>query len=72
MNDRKNTRAVELGKYIAETHCTVREAAKRFDIGKSTVHKDVTERLSKLDDALFEKVRKILEHKCEAKKSKPN
>ncbi len=84
MNDRKNTRAVELGKYIAETHCTVREAAKRFDIGKSTVHKDVTERLSKLDDALFEKVRKILDynlsvrhlrggeatkHKCEARKT---
>lgn len=62
MNDRKNTRAVELGKYIAETQCTVREAAKRFDIGKSTVHKDVTERLSKLDDALYEKVRKILDY----------
>lgn len=84
MNDRKNTRVVEIGKYIAETECTVRDAAKRFDIGKSTVHKDMTERLPQLDGALYEKVRKILDYnlsvrhlrggeatkqKCEARKS---
>ncbi|MDE6401989.1 MAG: sporulation transcriptional regulator SpoIIID [Clostridiales bacterium] len=87
MNDRKNTRAVELGKYIAQTQCTVRDAAKRFEIGKSTVHKDVTERLPHLDGALFEKVRKILDYnlsvrhlrggeatknKCEARKCDGN
>ena len=35
-------RTVELGKYIVEKKCTVREAAKKFGISKSTVHKDVT------------------------------
>ena len=60
-NDSKNLRAVELGKYIAETQCTVRDAAKRFEIGKSTVHKDVTERLPKLEPELYERVRKILD-----------
>ena len=37
-------RTVELGKYIVEKKCTVREAAKKFGISKSTVHKDVTQR----------------------------
>ncbi|MDE7165181.1 MAG: sporulation transcriptional regulator SpoIIID [Clostridiales bacterium] len=60
-SDSKNIRAVELGKYIAETKCTVRDAAKRFEIGKSTVHKDVTERLPKLEPELYERVRKILD-----------
>lgn len=62
MTSNKNARAVELGKYIAETECTVRDAAKLFEIGKSTVHKDVTERLPHLDAALYEKVRKILDY----------
>ncbi len=62
MDDIKNTRAVEIGKYIAETACTVRDAAKRFEIGKSTVHKDVTERLSRIDAELYEKVRNILDY----------
>ncbi|MDE6293083.1 MAG: sporulation transcriptional regulator SpoIIID [Clostridiales bacterium] len=60
-NDSKNIRAVELGTYIAEPKCTVRDAAKRFEIGKSTVHKDVTERLPKLEPELSERVRKILD-----------
>ena len=38
-------RTVELANYIIETKCTVREAAKKFGISKSTVHKDITERL---------------------------
>lgn len=61
-NNSKNIRAVELGKYIAETECTVRDAAKRFEIGKSTVHKDVTERLPRLEPELAERVRKILDY----------
>ena len=47
--------------YIAETGATVREAAKVFDFSKSTVHKDVTERLFFLDKTLFERVKKVLQ-----------
>ena len=61
-NDSKNIRAVELGKYIAQTECTVRDAAKHFEMGKSTVHKDVTERLPVLEPELYERVRKILDY----------
>ncbi|MDE5562857.1 MAG: sporulation transcriptional regulator SpoIIID [Clostridiales bacterium] len=61
-NDSKNIRAVELGKYIAQTQCTVRDAAKQFGMGKSTVHKDVTERLPNLEPELSERVRKILDY----------
>ena len=61
-NNSNNIRAVELGKYIVETECTVRDAAKQFGMGKSTVHKDVTERLPKTDSELAERVRKILDY----------
>ncbi len=61
MND-IDIRAVELGKYIVENACTVRAAAAHFDIGKSTVHKDVTERLEKIDPELFDSVRKVLDY----------
>ncbi len=49
------------GKYIAEKNCTVRACAKALGTSKSTVHKDVTERLPFIDPALAEQVRKILE-----------
>ena len=45
----KDTLAVQLGNYIIDTSCTVRDAAKHFGMGKSTVHKHVTERLKRLD-----------------------
>ncbi|HEY8390245.1 MAG TPA: sporulation transcriptional regulator SpoIIID [Clostridia bacterium] len=54
-------RAIELGKYFVKTKKTVREAAKVFNISKSTVHKDITERLQDIDTDLFEEVRKILD-----------
>ncbi len=53
-------RTVELANYIIEHKCTVREAAKKFGISKSTVHKDVTERLLKINQALAEQTREIL------------
>lgn len=53
-------RAVAEGEYIAETGATVRATAKVFLCGKSTVHKDVTERLSEIDESLYEKVKKVL------------
>ena len=53
-------RACELAEYIIEHRATVRAAAKRFGISKSTVHKDVTERLREIDRSLYLKVREIL------------
>lgn len=53
-------RTIELANYIIEHKCTVREAAKKFGISKSTVHKDMTERLSKINQLLSGQVREIL------------
>ena len=54
-------RVIKEAKYIIETGTTVRAAANHFKISKSTVHKDVTERLCKVDKELFEQVRKVLD-----------
>ncbi len=61
MNYDYEQRAVELGKYITESGATVRTAAKKFGISKSTVHSDVTVRLRRIDPALFSEVRKVLD-----------
>jgi len=59
-------RAITLAHYIIDSKDTVRGAAKMFGISKSTVHKDVSERLSKINPALAGEVRKILdENKAE-------
>ncbi len=59
-------RSVILAHYIIETKDTVRGAAKRFGISKSTVHKDVSERLKKINPALAKEVRVVLdENKAE-------
>ncbi len=59
-------RAVDLAHHIIDTGDTVRGAAKKFGISKSTVHKDVSERLKKINPALFLEVRTILdENKAE-------
>ena len=59
-------RAVNLAHYIIETKETVRSTAKTFGISKSTVHKDVTERLEKINPSLARQVRMILdENKAE-------
>ena len=54
-------RSILLGEYITETGATVRAAAKVFGVSKSTVHKDVTERLSHDDPVLFKQVKEVLE-----------
>ena len=54
-------RARELAEWIIENRATVRAAARRFGVSKSTVHKDMTERLLSVDRLLYEKVRLILE-----------
>ncbi len=54
-------RAVELGEYILENNATVRAAARKFHVSKSTVHKDVSERLRSVNPQLYGQVRHILE-----------
>lgn len=54
-------RAAMLGTYIVESGATVRAAAKVFKISKSTVHKDVTERLKKQSPELYLQVKTVLE-----------
>lgn len=54
-------RILEEGRYIAETGATVRDTAKKFSLSKSTVHKDVSEKLKKIDKKLYKKVRAVLD-----------
>lgn len=54
-------RAVELGEYILKSKATVRSAAKKFGVSKSTVHKDVSERLKYVNPNLYREVKSILE-----------
>lgn len=54
-------RAVEIAIYIIENNATVRQAAKHYGISKSTVHKDVTERLDHINANLAHEVRKVLD-----------
>ena len=54
-------RAVEIAKYIIDNNATVRQTAKQFGISKSTVHKDVTERLSQVNPTLAREARKVLD-----------
>ena len=56
----KFDRCEVLGKYLIENKTTVRETAKKFGISKSTVHKDITEKLSMLNYELYEKVEQVL------------
>ncbi len=60
MKDYIEYRVIELANYIIDNNATVRAAAKEFHISKSTVHKDVTERLQKLNCELFKNVSDIL------------
>ena len=53
-------RVFEAAHFIIETGATVRDAAKKLGVSKSTVHKDVAERLSELDKRLFKEVRVVL------------
>jgi putative DeoR family transcriptional regulator (stage III sporulation protein D) len=54
-------RAVEVANFIISSNATVRETAKKFGISKSTVHKDVTERLIKINPTLASEARRVLE-----------
>lgn len=54
-------RTIELANYIIKHKCTIRNAAKAFNVSKSTVHKDVAVRLRFVDSGLYKKVKPILE-----------
>lgn len=60
MKDYIESRVLTLSQYIIEQKATVRSAAKKFGISKSTVHKDISERLVKINPTLAKKVRSIL------------
>ncbi|MBE6859674.1 MAG: sporulation transcriptional regulator SpoIIID [Ruminococcus sp.] len=61
MKSQPGKRAVELGQFILDNKSTVRATAKQFGISKSTVHKDVSERLSEINPELYVQVKNILE-----------
>ena len=61
MRDYIEERAVEIANYIIENNATVRQTAKQFRISKSTVHKDVTERLLQINPSLAHETRKVLD-----------
>lgn len=61
MSDTIEDRACELAVYIIETGATIRNAARHFGISKSTVHKDLSQRLPQCNKNLYRQVRKILD-----------
>lgn len=61
MRDYIEERAVAIGEYIVESGATVRQTAKKFGVSKSTVHKDVTERLVKINPLLAARIRVVLD-----------
>lgn len=61
MHETIEQRACELAVYMVETGATVRAAAQHFGISKSTVHKDLSQRLPQYNRLLYEKVRSVLE-----------
>lgn len=61
MENNLESRVIKLAEYMINKKATVRSAAKFFGVSKSTVHKDVAERLQKINSSLYEDVKKILE-----------
>mgnify|MGYP001431413641 CR=1 FL=1 len=62
MHDYIRERTIKIGRYFVETRNTVRSIAKEFGVSKSTVHKDLTERLPEINPELASKVKEILEY----------
>ena len=62
MKDYIEERVLELAHYIIETNSTVRAAANKFRVSKSTVHKDVTERLLEISPGLAQEVKEVLDN----------
>lgn len=62
MKDYIEERVLELAHYIVETGATVRSAAAKFRVSKSTVHKDITERLQEINPGLAAEVKAVLDN----------
>ena len=62
MKDYIEERALELANYILETRATVRAAAKKFGVSKSTVHQDITSRLAEINPGLAAEVKEVLDN----------
>ena len=62
MHDYIKERTLRIGEHLVETRKTVRVIAKEFGVSKSTVHKDLTERLPKINPDLAKQVKDILEY----------
>lgn len=61
MKDYIEERAIEVAQYIVEENATVRQTAKKFGVSKSTVHKDITERLIQINPSLAARARVVLD-----------
>lgn len=61
MQEFMERRACDLALYIIENQTTIRDAAKHFGVSKSTVHKDLTERLARCNHGLYLQVKQIME-----------
>jgi putative DeoR family transcriptional regulator (stage III sporulation protein D) len=61
LKDYIEERAINIANYIIENNATVRQTARQFGISKSTVHKDVTDRLSQINPTLASEARKVLD-----------
>ena len=61
MKDYIANRVLQTADYVLQTNCTVRQAGKHFAVSKSTVHKDLQQRLKLLDTAKWRKVMQILD-----------
>ena len=61
MRDDLEERVIKEARYVIDTGATVRNTAKEFHVGKSTVHKDMTERLINIDKELYLQVKRVLQ-----------
>lgn len=61
MKDYIADRVLDIANYMIESKCTVRSAATRFGVSKSTVHKDISERLRVISPGVYTEVKKLLE-----------
>ncbi|MFD2760978.1 sporulation transcriptional regulator SpoIIID [Lentibacillus juripiscarius] len=62
MHDYIKERTIKIGRYVVETRKTVRLIAKEFGVSKSTVHKDLTERLPEISPELYNQVKNVLNY----------
>ena len=61
MKDYIEERAISIANYIIDSNATVRQTAKAFGVSKSTVHKDVTDRLMQINPTLAKQARQVLD-----------